>query len=265
MLSVGLLGVFRISTKSVPAWSELGPAGRTLASYLFAFPNRPHRRERLADLFWPELNQARARAALNSAIWRVRKILDASASGDGGLKTMGSDVLLESAEWLDIDALALQEAANLVIKEPVALDDAIVLDRMMRALVRYEGPFLDGDDGDWILEERERLHSLFVQLAIRVICRLGAERSYSPAIDLASLALKFDPYREELVRYLLGLFVLTEQRAKAIRHYEHWSGSLVRELGIAPLPATRALAECIRAIQCNDDFDTLHGRLFHPH
>ena len=73
MLSVGLLGVFRVADVDNRTWSELGPAGRGLASFLFAYPSRPHRRERLADLFWPELDAERARRALNSAIWRMRK------------------------------------------------------------------------------------------------------------------------------------------------------------------------------------------------
>ena len=74
MLNVGLLGVFRVAGVDNRTWSELGPAGRGLASFLFTYPGRPHRRERLADLFWPELDAERARRALNSAIWRLRKL-----------------------------------------------------------------------------------------------------------------------------------------------------------------------------------------------
>jgi DNA-binding SARP family transcriptional activator len=262
MLRVGLLGVFRISNTGVRAWSELGPAGRGLASYLFTFPDRPHRRERLADLFWPELNQERARAALNSAVWRVRRVLETVGTGDCGLRTIGSDVVLEKSEWLEIDARVLEEIANITIKEPTSLSSPGFMDRTTSALARYEGPFLDGVDGTWILEERERLHSLFVRTAMHVVRRLGAEAHYCAAIDLARFVLKYDPYREELVRYLLCLFLLDEQRATAIRHYDQWSASLKRELGIAPLPATQALIEDIRVIQCGGDVDALRERLF---
>jgi DNA-binding SARP family transcriptional activator len=84
MLSVGLLGVFRVAGVDNRTWSELGPAGRGLASFLFAYPGRPHRRERLADLFWPELDAERARRALNSAIWRMRKLLASEPGNAGG-------------------------------------------------------------------------------------------------------------------------------------------------------------------------------------
>ena len=114
MLNVGLLGEFRVAGVDNRTWSELGPAGRGLASFLFTYPGRPHRRERLADLFWPELDAERARRALNSAIWRLRKLLasDPESQGSDSLQTVGSETVLASAPWLDIDASALEHAAT---------------------------------------------------------------------------------------------------------------------------------------------------------
>lgn len=262
MLSVGLFGVFRISHGHLRPWCELGSAGRALASYLFTFPDRPHRRERLADLFWPALDADRGRGALNSALWRVRKTLQVAGGTGYELRTGGTDVLLETCDWLDIDAHTLESAAALVLASPAPIDDSLVLDRVLATLGRYQGPFLDGDEGDWILEERERLHSIFIRTAIKLVHQLGAGRRYSSAIELASFALKEDPYREELFRYLLGLLVLNEQRARAINRYKEWSTSLLGELGIAPLPATKALFEDIRKLQSDDDFSSLHKKLF---
>ena len=266
MLSVGLLGVFRVEGVDNRTWSELGPAGRGLASFLFTYPGRPHRRERLADLFWPELDAERARRALNSAIWRLRKLLGTQPeSEDGqGLLTIGSETILEYAPWLDIDASALQEAAALTLKHPDVLLDNNQLNYIATVLHRYEGPFLDGDDGDWILEERERLHSLFLRTATMVVRRLGAVELYHDAIGLARHALRFDPYREELVRILLTLLALDERRCEAIRYYEQWSKSLKVELDITPLPATRRVVEEIRALETSDAFRALHSTLADP-
>jgi DNA-binding SARP family transcriptional activator len=263
MLNVGLLGVFRVAGVDNRTWSELGPSGRGLASFLFTYPGRPHRRERLADLFWPELDAERARRALNSAIWRLRKLLATQPESAGGqnLLTVGSETILEHAVWLDIDALALEEAASLVLKQPAVLDDGTMLNRIADVLHRYEGPFLDGDDGDWILEERERLHSLFLRTATVVVCKLGAVELYHDAIRLARRALRFDPYREELVRSLLILLALDERRCEAIRYYEQWNKSLKLELDIAPLPATRKVLEEIRALESHEGFEVMRSRL----
>jgi len=264
VLRVGLLGVFRITNVDPRCWSELGVGGRSFASYLFAYPDQPHRRERLSYLFWPDLDEDHARSALNSAVWRIRKIFACvpESAGDQALKTTGPEIRLQHADWLDVDALALQRAADIVARNPASLADRVVLDGVIAALHRYHGPFLDGDDGDWILEEREKLHSTFVRTSIQAVCQLGGRRRYSDAIDLARLALKFDPYREELVRLFLGLLTLNEQRVGAIRHYDSWSKSLAKDLSIAPLPATRALFEEIKAIDSDGEFQALQARLF---
>ena len=120
MLSVSLLGVFRVSRIEPQIWSDLGSAGRGLASFLFAFPDRPHRRERLAELFWPELGEERSRRALNSAIWRLRKVLGAASESKGqiNLRTIGSETVLERAAWLDIDAWAMRQSTAIALDEP---------------------------------------------------------------------------------------------------------------------------------------------------
>jgi DNA-binding SARP family transcriptional activator len=263
MLSVGLLGVFRVAGADNRVWSELGPAGRGLASFLFTYPSRPHRRERLADLFWPELDAERARRALNSAVWRLRKLLASEPASAGGrnLLTVGTETILENARWLDIDASALQEATSLVLRQPGAVQDLATLNRVAAVLHRYEGPFLDGDDGDWILEERERLHSLFLRTATIVVCRLGEACLYHEAVRLARRALRFDPYREELVRLLLILLALDERRYEALQYYQHWAAALTTELAIGPLPATRTTVEEIRALDGAESFRELHAKL----
>jgi DNA-binding SARP family transcriptional activator len=262
MLSVGLLGVFRIATVDSRTWSALGPSGRRLASFLFTFPGRPHRRERLADLFWPELDAEHARRALNSAIWRLRKLLAVqfeSVERDN-LQTLGSEITLQPARWLDIDAAALQEAAALAMRQPVSLDDPHKLDNIAAVLRRYEGPFLDGDDGDWVLEERERLHSLFLRTATLVVRRLGAAGRFDEVVGIARRALQCDPYREELVRCLLTLLVLDERRCEAIRYFSNWSKALKADLDIAPLPATRKLVDELRTLDAAEGLTTLQSR-----
>jgi DNA-binding SARP family transcriptional activator len=263
MLSVILLGVFRVASIDEHLWSELGPGGRGLASFLFAHPDRPHRRERLADLFWPELDAERGRRALNSAVWRLRKLIaPASENKDGrNLRTLGSETILERTPWLDIDSWALQQATAVALG---ASEGTLALEKLKdiaAALYRYEGPFLDGDDGDWILEERERLHSQFVRGTLVVVRGLGNYSRYHDAIPLARHALRFDPFREELVRLFIILLALDERRFEAIRYYENWTNSLRQELNISPLAATRAVLDEIKNLNDPKDAEHLRARL----
>jgi DNA-binding SARP family transcriptional activator len=234
-----------------------------LAGFLFTFSDRPHRRERLIDLFWPDLDSERGRRAVNSAIWRLRKLLASSPEyKEGyGLRTVGPETILERTPWLDVDTWALLEAAQTASGGAEVHLEPSGLRQIIAVLYRYEGPFLDGEDAEWILEERERLHSVFVQSAIIVVRQLGLCGHYHDAILLARHALRFDPYREELVRHLLALLALDERRIDAIRYYDHWISMIQKELGISPLPATRAVIEEIRNLHNAENAQHLRVRL----
>ena len=54
MFEAALLGGVSFAIDGTRIKSDLGKPGRLLACYLLTFPGRPHRRERLADLFWPD-------------------------------------------------------------------------------------------------------------------------------------------------------------------------------------------------------------------
>src|SRR5262249_28071609 len=107
MLSVRMFGVLTILVDGQRITDELGPCGRSLTGFLFDSIGRVHRRERLADQFWGHLDPERARAALNTALWRFRKLLarDPESGGGRNLLTNGSHVILERAPWLEVDTL----------------------------------------------------------------------------------------------------------------------------------------------------------------
>jgi DNA-binding SARP family transcriptional activator len=263
VLIVSLLGASRVTSENEQIWSDLGPAGRRLAGFLFTFPDRPHRRERLIDMFWPELELEKGRRAMNSAVWRLRKLLASSPEYREGqsLRTVGPETILERTAWLDVDTWALLQAAHTTLNGSQARLDPPSVREIFAVLYRYEGPFLDGEDADWILEERERLHSLFIQSAMIIVRHLGLHGYYHDAIQLARHALRFDPYREELVRHLLTLLALDERRIDALRYYDHWIGLIRRELGISPLPATCAVIEEIKGLHNADGIRHLSARL----
>jgi DNA-binding SARP family transcriptional activator len=259
VLTVSLLGGSRVARNNEQIWSDLGPAGRRMAGFLFTFPDRPHRRERLIDLFWPELDAERGRRAMNSAVWRLRKLLLVSAPqcNEGHpLRTVGSETILERAAWLDVDTWALLEAAGTTLAGSEADFEPSGIKEILAVLYRYEGPFLDGEDSEWIL---------FIQSAMILVRHLGLCGHYHQAISLARHALRFDPYREELVRHLLTLLALDERRIDAIRYYDHWIGMIRKELGISPLPATRAIVEEIGNLHNAENALHLRARLLGRH
>src|SRR5580693_5993853 len=116
MLTVSMLGGISFSVDGSVVRSDLGQAGRLLACYLFEFSGRTHRRERLADLFWRDADPDKARSALNTAIWRIRKVLESGSKGAAQhLVTIGDDVLLEPSQSIRVDTHRLESACRFIL------------------------------------------------------------------------------------------------------------------------------------------------------
>jgi DNA-binding SARP family transcriptional activator len=217
-----------------------------LAAYLVEFPGRVHRRERLAELFWCDREPEQSRAALNTALWRVRKLLapERRTKRMPLLYTSGAEVVLESAEGLSVDTHRFTGAAHkaLVGHGPAspaltrALDDAVG---------DYSGPFLDGNDSDWVIAERERLHSLYVRCLSELMRIHFSEGHYENAICAARRILAVDAFRESIQRALALLLVVNGQRAQAIRELRRWVADIKREIGVGPMPETVELENAI--------------------
>lgn len=253
MLNINLLGGVSFSANGAIVRSDLGPAGRLLACYLFEFAGRVHRRERLADLFWSEIDPDKARSALNTAIWRIRKMLELGAEGTARhLITMGDDVILEKSQLMQIDTHTLEAASRRVLSplqvNPLAEVD---LQEVGIAINGYIGPFLDGYDGEWVLQERERLHCLFVRSTFELMRAAATHGRYEHALDFGRRILATDPLRESVQRNVMLLLVLNGQRVEAIRAYQKLVALLRTELDIDPMPETKRLHR-----------DILSGELF---
>jgi DNA-binding SARP family transcriptional activator len=259
MLSVRMLGVFSISVDGERLAEDVGPAGRQLCGYLFEFMGRAHRRERLADQFWGHLDPERARAALNTALWRLRKLLSRDPKSQGGenLRSHGSEIVLEPACWLDVDTHCFDAAMKELFDPRSSVPMSARLPILEAAVQSYAGPFLDGEDADWVLEERERLHSLYVRAASELVSIYGLSQRNEEAIATARRIIVADPFRESTFRKLAILLVLNGQRGDAIRQYERWSAMFRRELGIEPMPETLRLADEIRSGRIFDHLDAL--------
>ena len=79
MLQIRLLGQFdvRLDGKRVLIPSR---AGQSLLAYLALTAGTPHRREKLAGMFWPDTSDENARKNLRHELWRIRKAVAAATT-----------------------------------------------------------------------------------------------------------------------------------------------------------------------------------------
>ena len=254
-----MLGGASFSIGGATVRSDFGPAGRLLACYLFAFIGRAHRRERLADLFWGGLDPDKARSAFNCAVWRIRKMLDfVENGGSRSLITVGNDVVMDPAPFIRVDTQILEEASKRAAgcRRSCSLT-AEDEEQIGAAVDHYGGPFLDGYDGDWVLQERERLHCLFVASTLELMRSSARRGNYERALEYGRKILATDPLRESVQRDVMVLLVLDGQRADAIRNYQNLRSILKTDLGIDPMPDTKRLHEDILSGGIFDRLDTI--------
>lgn len=257
MLSVKMLGGLTFTHAGTRVATELGSSGRLLAAYLLEFPDRVHRRERLAETFWSDLEPNHARAALNTALWRFRKLLAHYVSETPSvLYTSGAEVVLESTDSLCVDTHAFLGATQKALLED-RHDVRCSADMLNAAVDGYLGEFLDGEEADWVIAERERLHSLYIRCLIQLVRLHFVVGEYERAISSARRVLAVDAYRESVQRALALLLVVNGQRAQAIRELRRWAVDIKREIGVGHMPETTKLENAIVTGKIFEDLPNL--------
>lgn len=267
-LCLETLGSTVVSFEGAPIPRRVFGRARALLIFLAVERNQPHRREALAELLWPDADEATARTNLRKALHVLRQAL---VSDPGDLPHIAVDrstvrFVTDSDYHLDVEQFT---GVSTACPGPAADTCSRCLERMKTAAQRYRGPFLtdfaaiDGETfQDWISAWRERLHRQAVALLERLTeChdRLGTP---AQAVKFAHRYSEIEPWDEAGQRRLMRLLARTGQPGAAISHFRTFTDALMREHGIEPEEATRRLADQIRegAFTTGDNASLFTGR-----
>jgi serine/threonine-protein kinase len=237
MIEFRVLGSLDLrSALGVPADRVLSqPKRLALLAYLAAStPRGFHRRDSLLALFWPELDQEHARAALRNAIHFLRQEL-----GPGVLTSRGDDVGLSGAMlWSDA----------------AAFESAIENGDLEYGLSLYRGDLLKGlnlsaapDFERWLDCERERMRRIGHTAACTLSRTTEEKGDVRGAVRWLHVALSVVPDDEVSLQRLMRVLDRTGDRAGAVREYEVFRDRLAAELEVEPSPESRTLVEGVRA------------------
>ena len=208
-----------------------------LLAYL-AVEERPHRRDGLATLLWPELSQAKARNGLRRTLHALKQAL-----GDVGLTPAGRWWRLRHTPNLTVDVwrfrALLKRQAGAAAPAIAALQEAVALyrDDFLAEFSLRDAPAFE----DWRYFTAEDLRR---ELASAGDALLEAQRDVGDleaALQTARRRLALDPLEEGAHRSLIELYLAAGDRAAAVRQYEHCAQILAQELGVEPDAATHAL------------------------
>ncbi|MEO8082558.1 MAG: BTAD domain-containing putative transcriptional regulator [Ardenticatenales bacterium] len=248
MLIVKLFGNVSISTSTPAAQPNLMPLPQALLAYLVLHSHQLHTREALIDVFWGDLEPARARAALNTALWRIRAAIEPAGESDGRYLLSANDSVGFNGDgdaWVDVHVFARRVAS--LTARPAHLLTGGETTELATALALYHGDLLDGMYWDWILPQRERLRLMVLDAMTLLLHVHALHCRYAEGIRWGRRILDLDPLRESVHRDLMRLQCANGQRGLALRCYEMCRQILWTELRIEPMPQTRALFDQIVA------------------
>jgi predicted ATPase/DNA-binding SARP family transcriptional activator len=205
-----------------------------LVGYL-AVLGQPCARAALADLFWPDIPEARGRANLSWVLNKLSAMLPGALQAD--LHTIQ---FRRAACWLDLAAF----------DQFVAQDDLAAL-AAAADLYRGElmaGMQLDGcpDFEQWLTVEREHWHQRATHVLQDLINRYERQSAYQDGLRFVSRLLALEPWQEDPHRQRMRLLALSGQRRAALAQYETCRRILADEFGVEPAEETTALYEQIQ-------------------
>lgn len=236
MVELRVLGTLQLRAsdrRPVESLTHQARRAALLAYLAAAVPRGAHRRDKLLALFWPALDQAHARGALNQALHVLRATLGEDAVVPKGNGALG----LTDSVWCDA----------------AAFETALDAGRSAEALALYGGDLLDGffitgapEFERWLERERERLRRRASDGAWALAEAKAMDGDAVEAVRWARWAANLTPSDEAAARRLMTLLHVLGDRAAAIHAYETFSTRLRQEYEVEPSAETQALAASIR-------------------
>jgi LuxR family transcriptional regulator, maltose regulon positive regulatory protein len=191
----------------------------------------------LTDALWPDSDGGAGYHALESALYRLRRLLGAP----GAVTMAGSKLTLDRRYfWVDMWAFERELQANAERGADAALRFAGIREI-------YRGHFLEQDsDTPWALKTRQTLRDKFLR-SIRDAARVYENRRlWEEAANVYQAGIELDGMAEDLYRGLMICHRELGEHTEVLRVYRRCREFLIKVLGVPPNPKTQALYHSVR-------------------
>jgi predicted ATPase/DNA-binding SARP family transcriptional activator len=254
-LALGVLGAMQATLADGQTVKFRSDQTRALLAYLAVEADRPHRREALTGLLWPEEPEEAARHNLRQALVNLRRTIGDSASHPPYLLITHHEIQFNLASDFALDAADFDAHLAACASHPHArLDDcAICAPRLQHAVDLYRGQFLQefflknsAAFEEWALARREAFHDRALEALSALATYYEQHGDLGATRRCALRALELDPWREQAHRQMMRAFALEGQLGAALAQYETCRRVLADEMDVEPSTETRELYERLK-------------------
>lgn len=243
-LRVQTLGRFCVwrGDEPIPANGWRRRPARLLFQLLLTHRHALLEREQICEALWPEADPSTALQNFKIALNALYSVLEpgrkAGAESAYVLRDGASYGLRPNADiWIDAD--------HFVRETRSARNDPA---QLQRALALYQGEYLpDARYETWAAGERERLATIFLESADRLVEHLLDRAHFVQVIDLCQRILAQDNCWERAYRHLMSAYHGLGDHGQIARTYQRCVQTLREELDVAPAPETEALYARLRS------------------
>lgn len=241
-LRIQTLGHFKIWLGDVELSDKAWQRGKAKQLFQLLLTKRQHllAREEIFDYLWEESDEEAASRDFKVALNALNKALEPNREARASaffVQRHGSSYGFNIASGYQIDVEEFERFVTMGLNER---EEKQAIHFLEKGLSYYQGEYLpDCRYEDWCMEERERLHVLYLRGAENLAHRYAAMKQYDTAIRWCETILRTDDCWEEAYRLLMYCYYRKNNRAQSIRWYEKCVAKLQEQLGVQPLPSTR--------------------------
>ena len=250
MIEINLLGNFEViyNGKTIDGFST--DKVRALFAYLVVEHDRPHYRQQLSTLLWPDQPDSRSRHNLRQALSNLKQTLPNLNS----LKVTPKTILFQTQESIQIDVAAFSVLAKTCQHHRHESINTCLpcLQCQQKMLNLYRGEFLAHFPAisaepfeEWLVITREAFHQLAIQSLNSLMNFHQYRGEFDQALSYSKQLTHFAPWNEE--GYRKSMYYLAQQgkRSESLKEYNRCKEALNKEFGIPPTDGTQNLAEKI--------------------
>lgn len=250
-LSVLLLGPLQVTLNGQTVTGFETEKARALLAYLATEANRPHRREFLAELLWPERPPGAAQANLRHTLVGLRRAICDPSAAPGSAHQAAPPFLLITRTTIQLNRAGdvyTDTAAFTALLGVSAPKNLPVLAAWEEAVGLYRGAFLEDVSvpdspayEEWQRITREQMGRLAQEALLRLAEGSEQGGNYERALHFARRSVEIEPWNEAAQRQVMRLLAFAGQRNAALVQYEICRRTLAEELGLEPEPETVGL------------------------
>ncbi|GCE31121.1 hypothetical protein KDA_66050 [Dictyobacter alpinus] len=268
VLRISTLGQFRLEKRGQArsklknrSWHVIDEAAwqqrsvRALLAYLICCPDRRSTRSQAIAALWPDDDLTAARSALNKTLNVLRKVLGHPSVKPGQtsqsdqverFRTDGDWFILGEQErvWIDVDEFEkLAQQVELADSQSPAYEELL-----QKTITLYSGDFLPEErSAEWVMTRRQALRRKWIELLLTLSNWHMAHNQYAQAINVLNSLLVKDPTNELAIQQLMISLMYLKRRGEALRAYQRFENTLLRDYKATPAPETLNLYQVVRS------------------